>query len=253
MCNLAKNYIVNRRKNDGQVKKELLTEDTIIGSRKIMAAEFRKFFKTKLGEDYEKYPVVHSVIKVSLNHKGKTLKQIIEECFNPSETKNLEEILSENRFKIVSEPDRIFIIAFDKAMNDIGYDFGGTISGNKDLMAIIYGKTGTKSRLCPARIHIGNDGKINLRLYLHKVDDHRQYIENAPAHVRTVFTNNVGKCTGCNFRDGKCKYKCTKIYTIGGRKFYKCDFTITNLSVENISDYIDLISEFYSKKTRNSQ
>ena len=55
------------------VKKEPLTEDTVIGLRKISAVEFRKFFKKTLGEDYEKYPVVHNVIKVSLNYKGRNI------------------------------------------------------------------------------------------------------------------------------------------------------------------------------------
>jgi len=229
-----------------KVKKEPLTEDTVIGSRKISAVEFRKFFKKTLGEDYEKYPVVHNVIKVSLNHKGKSLKEIIDECYNPVGSKSLKEILAEDRFKIISMPDMVFIIAFDKAMNEVGYDFGGTISGNKDIMAIIYGKTDTKSRPCPARIHIENAGKIGLRLYLHKVDDHRQYIENAPAHIKDIFTNDIGKCTGCNLKDGKCK--CTKIYTIGGRLFHKCYFNLTNISVDRIPDYIDLLSEFYPMK-----
>jgi len=234
-----------------KVKKESLTEDTIIGSRKISADEFRRFFKKTLGEDYEKFAVVRNVIKVSLNHKGKTLKEIIEECNNPAGSKSLEEILEEDRFKIISMPDKAFIIAFDKAMNERGYDFGGTIYGNMDLMAIVYGKTGTKTRPCPVRIHINNDGNICLRLYLHKVDDHRQYIENAPTRIREVFTNDIGKCTGCNFKDGKCKYKCTKTYTIGRRLFSKCYFEVTDTTVENIPDYIDLLSEFHPmKKTK---
>jgi len=70
-----------------KVKKEPLTEDTVIGSRKIPATEFRKFFKKMLGEDYEKYPIVRNVIKVSILHKGKTLKEIMDECLNPSEEK----------------------------------------------------------------------------------------------------------------------------------------------------------------------
>ena len=231
-----------------KVKKEPITEDTIIGSRKISAVEFRKFFKKTLGEDYEKHAVVRNVIKVSLNHKGKALKEIIDECYNPTEIKSLEEILAEDRFKIISVPDKAFIIAFDRALNKMGYDFGGTISGNRDLMAIIYGKSDTKTRPCPARIHIENDGNIWLRLYLHKIDDHRQYIENAPAHIRKVFTNDIGKCCGCNFKNGKCKYNCTKTYTIGGRLFNKCYFKITDNTVENIPDYIDLLSEFHPIK-----
>ena len=231
-----------------KAKKEPLTEDTVIGSRKISAVEFRKFFEKTLGADYEKYPVALNVIKVSLNHKGKTLKEIVEECKNPIGKKSLEEILAEDRFKIISMPDKAFIIAFDKALNEIGYDFGGTISGNMDLMAVIYGKTGTKTRLCPARIHIENDGSICLRLYLHKIDDHRQYIENAPMRIKEVFINDIGKCRGCNFKDGKCKWKCTKTYTIGGRLFNKCYFEVTDTAMEIIPDYIDLLSEFYPIK-----
>jgi len=227
---------------------EPLTEDTVIGSGKISAAEFRKFFKKTLGDDYEKYPVVHSVIKVSLNHKGKTLREILEECRNPPGSKSLEEVLAEDRFKIISMPDKAFILAFDKALSAAGYDFGGTISGNRDLMAIIYGKTGTKTRKCPARIHIENDGTISLRLYLHKVDDHRQYIESAPARIMEIFTNSIGKCTGCNFVDGKCKYKCTKTYTVGGRLYNKCFFKISDTTVECIPDYMDILSEFYPMK-----
>ena len=229
-------------------KKEPLTENTVIGSRKISAVEFRKFFKKALGEDYEKYPVVHNVIKVSLNHRGKALKEIIEECFNPSGVKNLKEILSESRFNYIANPDKAFIISFDKAMNEIGYDFGKEISGNENIMAVIYGKTGTKTRHCPARIHIENDGKIEIRLNLLKIDDHRKYIEDSPAHIKDLFTNEHAKCTGCNFRDGKCKYKMTKIYTIDGRLIHKCFFSVTNPAVDRLPDYMDLLLEFFSKK-----
>jgi len=226
-------------------KKEPLTEDTIIGSQKITAAEFRKFFKKTLGDDYEKNPVAWNVIKASLNYKGKTLKEIIAECHSPVRSKSLEEILAENRFKIISMSDKAFIIAFDKAMNEMGYDFGRAIIGNKDLMAIVYGKTDTKTRPRPACIHIYDDGNIYLKLYLHKVDDHRQYIENAPTHIREIFTNDVGECNACNFRDGKCKYNCTKTYTIGGRLFNKCYFDLTDITIENIPDYVAILSEFY--------
>jgi len=65
--------------------KEPLTENTIIGSRKIAAAEFRKFFKRVLGDDYEKYPLAWSVIKSSSSHSGKSLKEIIDECRDPIE------------------------------------------------------------------------------------------------------------------------------------------------------------------------
>ena len=230
------------------VKKETLTENTVIGSRKISAIEFRKFFKKTLGEDYDKNPVVRSFIKVPLSHKGKTLKEIIEECNNPVCSKSLEEILAEDRFKMISMPDKTFIIVFDKAMNEVGYDFGGAIVGNKDLIVIVYGKTGTKTRPRPACFHIDNDGNVCLKLYLHKVDDRREYIENAPSHIREIFTNDIGKCNGCNFKDGKCKFNCTKTYTIDGHLYNKCYFHLTELVLKNISDYIALLSEFYPMK-----
>jgi len=226
-----------------KVKKEPLTENTVIGSRKITAAEFRIFFEKTLGKDYEKYSVIHSFIKVPLNHKGKYLKEIIEECFNPSGAKSLDSILSERRFSNVSESDKSFIVAFNKAMNEMGYGFN--IGGNKDAMIIAFEKTNPKSR--PAYFVIDNNNVI-LRLFMAKIDAHRQFIENAPAHIKNLFTDKQGRCTGCNFRDGKCKYNVTKTYTIDGHLVHKCEFVITNLTVENIPDYIDLLSEFYLKK-----
>ena len=233
---------------DKKTKKEPLTEDTVIGSRKITAVEFRKFFKKTLGDDYEKNPVARNIIKVSLNYKGKTLREILEECDSPLDSKNLEEILMEDRFKVISTSDKSFIISFDEAMTEAGYDFGGAIIGNKDLMAIVYGKTGTKTRPRPACFHIYDSGAICLKLYLHKVDSRRQYVENASEHIREIFTNDMGKCNACNFRNGKCKYNCTKTYVISGHLFHKCYFELTNLAVKNIPDYIDLLSEFYPMK-----
>lgn len=227
---------------------EPLTEDTVIGSKKITAAEFRKFFKKTLGEDYEQNPVVCSFIKIPLSHKGKTLKEIIEECKNPPVEKCLEEILSENRFNIISVSNKAFIVAFDKAITEMGYDFGGTVVGNKDFLVIVYGKTGTKTRRRPACFHIDNDGNVCMKLYLHKVADHQQYIENTSAHIKEIFTNDIGKCNGCNFRSGKCKYNCTKTYTVNGRLYHKCYFHVADLNMDNISEYIELLAEFYSMK-----
>ena len=67
--------------DNSTTKKEPLTEDIVIGSRKISAVEFRKFFKKTLGEDYEKHPVVRNVIKLSASYKGKTLKAILDEVY----------------------------------------------------------------------------------------------------------------------------------------------------------------------------
>jgi len=100
--------------------KEPLTTNTKIGSRKIPAAEFRKFFKQTLGDDYENYPLARNVIKASVLHRGKTLGEIIEECINPSGNKSLEEILAENRFSHIPQSEKDFILAFDKVMNSVG-------------------------------------------------------------------------------------------------------------------------------------
>ena len=222
-----------------------LTENTVIGSQKISAAELRKFFKKTLGDDYEKNPIIRSFIKIPLSHKGKTLGEVIEECNNPMGVKSLEEILSENRFNIISVSDKSFILAFDKAMSEVGYDFGNGIVGNKDLFAIAYEKTGTKTRPRAACFHIYDDGRVVLKLYFHKVDTRRQYIENATSHIKEIFTNDFGKCNGCNFRDGKCKYNCTKTYTMDGRLYHKCYFDIADLAVDNIPAYIELLAEFF--------
>ena len=231
-----------------KIKREPITTSTVIGSQKISANEYRKFFKETLGDDYGKNKYIKGFINAPLNHKWKTLKEILEERNNPIGDKCLEEILAENRFKIISAPDKAFIIAFDKALNEMGYDFGGVIIGNIDLMVIVYGKTGTKTRQRPACIHINDDGSISLKLYLNKVDDHRQYIENAPAHIRKLFTNDKNKCNGCSFKDGKCKYKCTKTYTVGGRVYNKCKFELDDAVIEHIPDYVNLLSVFFSIK-----
>ena len=72
-------------------KKDPLTEETIIGSRKISAAEFQKFFKETLGEDYEKHAVAMDVLKGMFPYKGRTLKEIIEECYHPSWYEKMDE------------------------------------------------------------------------------------------------------------------------------------------------------------------
>ena len=142
---------------------------------------------------------------------GKTLKEALEEFNDPSIPKTMEEFLTERRFNIVKESDKAFLIAFDKEVNALGYDFDGIIgSGNiwSPLM-IVYGKTGTKSRPVAARIYI-KDNCITLRLFLNKIDAHRQYIENAPAHIKESFIFADGDCTSCNS-------SCTpKTYTIDG-------------------------------------
>lgn len=201
-------------------KKELLPEDTVIIWNKHPVGEYRKFFQQATGKK-EIVTVCKDFQTWLFTQTGKTLKEALEEYYHPSEQKNMEQFLSERRFDIIKESDKVFIIAFDKAINELGYDFGGVIgSGNfYGPFMIIYGKTGTKSRSCAARIYIKDTGAVGLRLFLNNINDHRSYIENAPFYIKDVFTGEHGKCKHCK---GKlCKFK--KIYTIAGCEFEKCN------------------------------
>lgn len=68
----------------------ILTESAIIGSRigpelrQVTKDDLRKYFEETLGADYAKYAVVADVLKNSFYYKGRTLKEIVEECHNPS-------------------------------------------------------------------------------------------------------------------------------------------------------------------------
>ena len=228
-------------------KKEQITEDTVIVFGKFPSSEYKKFFKKALGDNYEKYAAAVDYTSLYKKHIGKTIKEVINDCLDSSELKKLEDVLSERRFDAISEAEKVFIIAFDKEMNAIGYDYGdsavSTVYGS--VNAIKYGKTGTKSRPCPANIEINENG-ISLRLFLSKIDKHRQYIENAPTHIKEAFIFKDGDCSGCNLN-----YCSPKTYTIDGQLFNKCihkTFRFYNPSVEKLSDYIGLLAEFYPKR-----
>lgn len=232
--------------------KKILPEDTVIVINKHPVGEYRKFFQQETG--VEKITVGSMDFQPWLfTQAGKTLKEALDEYNQPSGPKNVERFLAERRFDMMKEPDKAFIIAFDKEINKLGYDFGGVIgsgfAAGCELM-IIYGKTGIKSRPCAARIYI-KENDITLRLFLNKIDAHRQYIENAPAFIKDVFTSENESCTGCSFKDGKCKYKYTKTFTIDERLINKCDakaFIFANPSVEKLPDYMGLLTEFYPPK-----
>ena len=87
----------------GKAKKEPLTEHTLIGSRKITKTELLKFFNEKLGEDYEKNAVAMDILKrmFPLEYgsplRGRALKEVIEECFNPSWSVNMDESITSFR------------------------------------------------------------------------------------------------------------------------------------------------------------
>ena len=230
--------------SEGRKKKEPLTEDTVVVFGQISSAEYKKYFIKVLGDDYEKHADAVNYNVLWNKHIGKTLKEVVDECLNLSSPKSLDEILSERRFNTVSESDKAFITAFNDAMNKMGYDYGDGIG-----TAIKYCKTGTKTRTCPAHIEIGEIG-INLRLFLTKIDDHRQYVENTPAHIKDGFVFTGGDCKSCHpiCAPGK-------IYTIDGQLMQKCKhatFRFNKPTVEKLPDYMGLLEEFYPVKTQSA-
>ena len=168
----------------------------------------------------------------------------------------MEALLQEQRFRFISPDDRSFILAFDQAMNRLGYDFGGKIGPGYcwGKYMLIYTRTSVKSKNVFARIYI-RENSISLRLFLNSVDKHRAFIEQAPAHIKDVFTGSHGDCTHChNETDGHCRFR--KSYTIDGRRIDKCNgitFEFFNPDLGRLSDYLILFTEFFpEKKTRGS-
>jgi len=182
-----------------------------------------------------------------LPHYGKTLEELVNDIQNNYEAENLTELLTERRFDIVSKDDKAFIIAFDKAINELGYDCENTIGSGYSWspLMIIYGKTGTKSRPCIARIYIHNDS-VSLRLFFTDINKRRAYIENAPEHIKTIFYGGHD----CPCRPD-CPHKGQKVYTIDDKNYQKCchaDFRIAAPKTDKLSDYMGLLSAFYPVK-----
>ena len=229
--------------------KQVLTGDTLIIWNLHPVNEYRKFFLQATGEK-EIAPGGMIFQNWLFSQAGKTLAEALEEYLHPSEHENIAAFLTERRFDLISESEKEFIVAFDKEMNNFGYDFGGAIiSGNVfSPMVIIYGKSNTKSRPCAARIYIRDTG-ILLRMFFQKVDSHRQYIENAPPHIKEAFSNQNGLCT-------RCWENCPSrpaVYTVDGQQIQKCHhhtFYFENPSLEKLSDYISLFNEFYPSKNK---
>ena len=157
-------------------------------------------------------------------------------------------MLHEKRFDNISDDDKAFITAFDKEMEQFGYDYGGKIDTGHGWgrYQIRYGKTGVKNRPIAARIYIKDSGKIQLRLHLNKVDNHREHIENAPPHIKGSFVFTGGDCKSCG---GICAPG--KVYTIDGQQMQKCNhdvFYFNNPTLDKLPDYMRLMGKFYKKK-----
>jgi len=233
------------------MSKKLLPEDTVIIWNAHPLGKYRDFLYNAMGKEF-----IDSKGDMGawlFSHAGKTLKEVVVELGNGYQAKSMEELMLEKRFDVISGAEKAFIVAFDKEMNELGYDCGNIIGSGIcwGLFMIVYGKTGTKSRPCAARIYIKDDGAVTLRLFLNKVDKHRDHIENAPVHIKDAFKFKGNDCKSCNTACAP-----GKMYTIDGKTMHKCNhatFYFNKPSLEKLPDYVALLSKFYpTKKTKQT-
>lgn len=157
-------------------------------------------------------------------------------------------LLEEERFNFISPENKTFILAFDKEVSKLGYGFGGSIDSGFcwGKYMIIYSKIGVKSKQVAARIYI-RENSIVLRLFLNKIDKHREYIENAQDFIKEVFTGEHGRCKHChNDKGGICKFR--KAYTLDDKYIEKCNgitFEFWEPDLEKLPAYMGLLREFY--------
>lgn len=225
-----------------------MNKDTVI-SGKLQLYKCHEFFEEATGKklaDCELIPWIKT-------QEGKTLAEAVPAYVKMCERKSMQEILPEERFEIISEADKAFILAFDEGIQRLGYDFGGGIGDGYcwGKYMVIYAKTGAKTKKAIARIFI-RETSIALRLFLNNIDKHAEYIQRAPGHIKETFTNSYGDCS-CNPQKDNCRMR--KTYTIDGEKREKCSgvvFEFWSPTVEKCSDYIQLLEEFYPVKKSKS-
>ncbi len=168
----------------------------------------------------------------------------------------METMMKEDRFNIISDEDKAFIIEFDNEISKLGYGFGGEIGSGFcwGRYMIIYSKIGVKNKQVAARIYI-RENSIVLRLYLNSIDNHQQYIETTKPYIKEVFTGEFGKCNHChNEKVGKCKFR--KAYTLHNRFIEKCNgitFEFWEPDLAKLPDYLNLLKEFYPIRKKSSK
>lgn len=167
----------------------------------------------------------------------------------------MDNFLKQARFNFISENDKAFIRAFTAAIKNLGYDFGNEIGSGYcwGKYMIIYAKSGVRSRKVVARIYLRETG-IVLRLFLNGIDQHREYLEHAPGHIKAVFTGDHANCNHChNEKDGRCRFR--KTYTLDCRLIEKCNgvtFEFHHPNLPKLPDYMRLLTEFYPGRKRRS-
>jgi len=178
-------------------QKEPLTEDIIIGSKKISAAELRKFFKKELGP----YVYNEKIGELNFTHlmgnrKGKTLKSILDEYSSYKADKDkkivkptLEEIAN-NRLSGDIKANLLGFVAFLRA-EKISPGFGG-------------GRWWVAKHKGKAICHISIDNQ-NYTLQITSFTrpwfaDYDKYIANKDL-IQFIWDNiQIPTCTGCKGR-----------------------------------------------------
>ncbi|WP_050697822.1 hypothetical protein [Anaeromassilibacillus senegalensis] len=164
----------------------------------------------------------------------------------------IETHIAEEPFHFIQEKDKIFIIEFTKALEEMGYTYGGEIGSGYcwGKYMLIFRKANVKSKNVVARIYIKDDS-IVLRLFFNHVTKHAAYISASPAHIQNAFTGDYGTCKHC--KGDSCKFR--KDYEIDGVKYEKCNgttFEFHDPKIENLAYYLALFKEFYPLSKKRS-
>ncbi len=152
-------------------------------------------------------------------------------------------------FGTMSEEDKAFMLAFNDAMNRIGYSYGDR-PGNGFLWGtsqFAYTRTGARNKDVVSRVYQRSHGNV-VRLFLRNPDACSDYIESLPAAVKDVFTNDFGKCNHCK---DVCRHR--KTYALHGIEYEKCDgitFEFRDPEVEHIPYYIQLLRLSVASKVK---
>lgn len=157
--------------------------------------------------------------------------------------------LGKKEYSFISSQDKDFIASFDEAMAQLGYTSNQTIGSGYcwGKYMIIYTKAGVKSKKSYARIYI-RENDIVLRLYFSNLDRHRTVIEQSPLPILGAFTGDFSACEHCH---GKIECTHQKHYTLNHQTYEICDgkaFWFFEPSVQLLSSYLDLFTNFYPQK-----
>jgi hypothetical protein len=166
----------------------------------------------------------------------------------------MEKILQEERFDFITSDQRAFFLTYNEEMQKLGYDFVSAIGSGYcwGKYMVIYRKSGVKSDKVYARIYLRDTSTV-LRLFLNEIDEHRAFVEQAPAYIKEVFVSDYGKCQYCkNEKEGRCQFR--KAYTIDNRFIEKCNgytFEFHEPNIQKIDDYITLFTEFFHRNNQS--